>query len=187
MTHAQPSPGVKVGVLLDAEPSELGEWLREAAAFDAAGADALWLDLSSQPELDPLAVAAALAVVTFRSHLLVSVPEADLSSPVLPRLLSTIDRFGPLTPTELAARERVQRPTVTRVACRLEEQGLVSRAPDPSDGRSALITVTPAGRNLLEAIRTRKDALLSERLDALAPADRATLERAAALLEGMLE
>jgi DNA-binding MarR family transcriptional regulator len=108
-------------------------------------------------------------------------------SPTLTAALSTIERFGPLTPTELAARERVQRPTVTRVACRLEEQGLVSRAPDPADGRSALITVTPAGRDVLEAIRTRKDALLSERLEALAPEDRATLERAAALLEGMLE
>ncbi len=77
--------------------------------------------------------------------------------------------------------------TVTRVACRLEEQGLVSRAPDPADGRSALITVTPAGRDVLEAIRTRKDAFLTERLEALGPEDRATLERAAALLEGMLE
>ena len=108
-------------------------------------------------------------------------------SPTLTAALSTIERFGPLTPTELAARERVQRPTVTRVACRLEEQGLVTRAPDPADRRSALITVTPAGRDVLEAIRTRKDAFLSERLEALGPEDRATLERAAALLEGMLE
>jgi DNA-binding MarR family transcriptional regulator len=81
----------------------------------------------------------------------------------------------------------VQRPTITRVVFRLEEAGLVSRAADPADGRSALITATPAGSALLAAARTRKDAFLSERLDALAPDDRATLERAAALLEGMLE
>jgi DNA-binding MarR family transcriptional regulator len=108
-------------------------------------------------------------------------------SPSLTAALATIERFGPLTPTELAARERVQRPTVTRVACRLEERGLVTRAPDPADGRSALITITPAGRQVLEEIRTRKDAFLSERVEALTPKDRATLERAAALLEGMLE
>jgi DNA-binding MarR family transcriptional regulator len=108
-------------------------------------------------------------------------------SPSLTAALATIERFGPLTPTELAARERVQRPTVTRVACRLEERGLVTRAPDPADGRSALITLTPAGRELLAEIRTRKDAFLSERVEALTPEDRATLERAAALLEGMLE
>jgi DNA-binding MarR family transcriptional regulator len=108
-------------------------------------------------------------------------------SPSLSAALATVDRHGPLTPSELAARERVQRPTITRIAGRLEELGLVTRAADPGDRRSALISITPAGRELLAAARTRKDAFLSERLDALAPADRATLERAAALLEGMLE
>jgi DNA-binding MarR family transcriptional regulator len=114
--------------------------------------------------------------------------EAGLDlSPSLTAALATVDRHGPLTPTELAARERVQRPTITRVVCRLEEAGLVTRAPDPADGRSALITATPAGSAVLAEIRTRKDAFLSERLEALTPQDRATLERAAALLEGMLE
>ena len=94
MTHAQPSARVKVGVLLAGQPSDLAEWLRDAAAFDAAGADVLWLDLASQPELDPLAMAAALAVVTFRSHLFVSLPEPDLVSPSAPRLLATIDRLS---------------------------------------------------------------------------------------------
>jgi DNA-binding MarR family transcriptional regulator len=108
-------------------------------------------------------------------------------SPSLSAALATVDRHGPLTPSELAARERVQRPTITRVVCRLEEAGLVERAADPSDGRSALIAITPAGRALLEAGRTRKDAFLSERLEALPAADRATLARAAGLLEGLLE
>ena len=107
-------------------------------------------------------------------------------SPSLTAALATVETHGPLTPSELAARERVQRPTVTRIVGRLEELELVTRAADPADRRSALITVTPAGRALLAAARTRKDAFLSERLDALAPEDRATLERAAALLEGML-
>jgi DNA-binding MarR family transcriptional regulator len=108
-------------------------------------------------------------------------------SPSLSAALATIDRHGPLTPSELAARERVQRPTVTRVVYRLEQAGLVSRAADPTDRRSALITVTPEGHALLEVARTRKDVFLSERLEALPAADRTTLERAAALLEGMLE
>jgi DNA-binding MarR family transcriptional regulator len=108
-------------------------------------------------------------------------------SPSLTAALATIDLHGPLTPSELAVRERVQRPTVTRVVFRLEEAGLVTRAADPADGRSALITISPAGRALLAAARTRKDAFLSERLDSLSAEDRATLERAAALLEGLLE
>src|SRR5215207_8613056 len=108
-------------------------------------------------------------------------------SPSLTAALATVERHGPLTPSELAARERVQRPTVTRLVFRLEEAGLIARAADPTDGRSSLISVTPAGRRLLAAGRTRMDAFLSERLDALGAEDRATLERAATLLEGMLE
>ncbi len=108
-------------------------------------------------------------------------------SPTLVAALATVERHGPLTPSELAARERVQRPTVTRILSSLDELGLVARAADPGDRRSSLISVTPAGRELLAAARTRKDAFLSERLDALGAEDRVTLERAAALLEGMLE
>ena len=84
-------------------------------------------------------------------------------------------------------REGVQRPTVTRIVVRLEQESLVARAGDPDDRRSSLITITAAGRELLAAARSRKDAFLSERLDALSPEDRGTLERAAVLLEGMLE
>ena len=108
-------------------------------------------------------------------------------SPSQTTALAVIERAGPLTPSDLAARERIQRPTVTRLLARLEVAGLVTRAVDPTDRRSSLIAITPAGRELLAVARTRKDAFLSERLEALSGEDRATLERAAALLEGMLE
>jgi DNA-binding MarR family transcriptional regulator len=101
--------------------------------------------------------------------------------------LATIERHGPLTPSELAQRERVQRPTVTRVLARLEQAGLAERAGDPVDRRSSLVTITPEGRGLLAAQRTRKDAYLARRLEALDATDRATLERAAELLERLLE
>jgi DNA-binding MarR family transcriptional regulator len=107
-------------------------------------------------------------------------------SPSQGAALATIARHGPLNPSELAAREKIQRPTATRVLARLEEAGLIVRAADPADRRSSLLTVTPAGAALLEAQRTRKDAFLSERLEALGAEDRATLERAAALLEDLL-
>src|SRR5688500_19112042 len=87
-------------------------------------------------------------------------------SPTLTAALATVERHGPLTPSELAARERVQRPTVTRILATLDELALVARAADPGDRRSSLITITPAGSELLAAARTRKDAFLSERLDA---------------------
>jgi alkanesulfonate monooxygenase SsuD/methylene tetrahydromethanopterin reductase-like flavin-dependent oxidoreductase (luciferase family) len=66
---------VKVGVLLDREPGAIGAWLADAAAFDAGGADALWVDCGAEPELDVLALAAALAMVTHRARLVVASAE----------------------------------------------------------------------------------------------------------------
>jgi DNA-binding MarR family transcriptional regulator len=104
-------------------------------------------------------------------------------SPSQSAALATVERHGPLTPSELAVRERVQRPTATRVLARLEAAGLVARACDPADRRSFLVSVTPAGRAMLAAQRNRKDAYLARRLETLDDADRATLSRAAELLE----
>jgi DNA-binding MarR family transcriptional regulator len=108
-------------------------------------------------------------------------------SPSQTAALATIERHGPLTPSELADRERVQRPTVTRVLARLEEAELVDRAADPQDRRSCLVSISPAGSELLQAMRDRKDAFLAQRIDALEPADREALDRAAAILERMLK
>jgi len=100
--------------------------------------------------------------------------------------LITVERHGPLTPSELADRERIQRPTATRILGRLHEAGLVERTPDPDDGRSALIALTPAGAELLAEVRHAKDAYLEHRLETLTPAERATLEDAAEILERLL-
>ncbi len=108
-------------------------------------------------------------------------------SPSQTAALATIDRHGPLTPSELADHERIQRPTVTRLLARLEEDGLVRRAPDPRDRRSALISISDEGRALLRAVRSRKDAFLAQRLRGLDPDDVATLDRAAAILERILD
>jgi DNA-binding MarR family transcriptional regulator len=107
-------------------------------------------------------------------------------SPSLTAALSTIERHGPLTPGEVATRERIQRPTATRVLARLEEQGLIDRMPDVRDRRSSLLTASEAGRELLAELRTRKTAFLAARIDGLDAEDRATLERAADILERML-
>jgi DNA-binding MarR family transcriptional regulator len=101
--------------------------------------------------------------------------------------LACIERHGPLTPSELAKLERVQRPTVTRTLGCLEREGLVERTPDPADGRSALVGINAAGRERLRRLRGRKNAYLARRMRDLPAADVATLERAAQILEGMLE
>src|SRR3954462_13210345 len=90
-------------------------------------------------------------------------------SPTQGAALATISCHGPLTPSELAAREKIQRPTATRVLALLEDQGLVGRTADPGDRRSSLVSSTAAGDALLADVRERKDAFLVERLDRLSP------------------
>ena len=67
------------------------------------------------------------------------------------------------------------------------EAGLVDRAPDPADGRSALVSVNAAGRERLRRLRGRKNAYLARRMRDLPAEDVETLERAAEILERMLE
>jgi hypothetical protein len=68
VAHPEGSRAVQVGAAPARPPDELGEWLADAAAFEAAfeaaGADALCIDVAAEPEFDPLAVTAALAAVT---------------------------------------------------------------------------------------------------------------------------
>ena len=108
-------------------------------------------------------------------------------SPTQGAALNTIACHGPLTPSELAAREKIQRPTATRVLARLEESGLIARAADPADRRSSLVAVTEAGNALLAATRERKDLYLAARLDRLSAEELAVLDRAAGILERVLE
>jgi DNA-binding MarR family transcriptional regulator len=101
--------------------------------------------------------------------------------------LATVERHGPLSPSELAELERIKRPTATRIVRHLEEGRLVERIDHPADGRSSILSVTAEGRALLKRLRRRKTAYLAKRLSAMDAEDRRTLERAAELLEGMLE
>ena len=101
--------------------------------------------------------------------------------------LATVERHGPLTPSDLASIERVQRPTATRIVARLEDAGLVERVADPTDGRSFTVSITAEGRDLMNKLRTRKNAYLARRIRRLDDEDLATLDRAAEILEDLLE
>ena len=92
-----PPPGpktVKVGVLLARRPGELGEWLADAAAFEAAGAHALWVDPAPESKLDPLALLAALAAVTSRVLLVAAPPASEHPYEALGLTLATIGRLS---------------------------------------------------------------------------------------------
>jgi DNA-binding MarR family transcriptional regulator len=108
-------------------------------------------------------------------------------TPTSASALATVERHGPLTPSELAEIERIKRPTATRTLRVLDEAGLVDRAADPGDGRSSLVSVNSAGRERRRRLRGRKNAYLARRMRDLPDSDVVTLERAAEILEGILE
>jgi DNA-binding MarR family transcriptional regulator len=97
--------------------------------------------------------------------------------------LATIAKAGPLTVGELAEREHVSSPMITKIAKSLEEMGLVSRTADESDRRVTRLTLTPEGTKVLEHNRTRKNAWLAQRLRSLAPGEREALEAVLPVLE----
>lgn len=107
--------------------------------------------------------------------------QTGLSGPRL-SLLSVLVYGGPATITGLAEIEQVKPPTVSRMVKDMEWDGLLSRSPDPEDGRVQRISVTERGRALLEEGRRRRIAALARDLATLSPGDRALLDRAVAVL-----
>jgi DNA-binding MarR family transcriptional regulator len=108
-------------------------------------------------------------------------------TPTATAALASIERHGPLTPSELARIEAVRRPTVTRTLGCLEGAGLIERTSDPADGRSSLIAINAEGRERLRRLRGRKNAYLARRMRELPAAEVETLERAAEILDRMRE
>lgn len=102
------------------------------------------------------------------------------------RVLAELTR-GPARISELAVQQRVAQPTMTALVQRLEAEGWLGRTPDPADGRATLVSVTAAGTTALEDYRHTAAAAVDPHLAALSDCDRATLARAAELLQQLTE
>jgi DNA-binding MarR family transcriptional regulator len=89
--------------------------------------------------------------------------------------LGTLNRDGPARVTALAAAAGIGQPAMTELVHRLKRHGLVTRVEDPQDGRAALVTITNAGRALLDDWRRDRHERLAELLAALPADDEATL------------
>jgi DNA-binding MarR family transcriptional regulator len=70
-------------------------------------------------------------------------------------ILARVLDGGPTRATELVEAFDTDKATISRQTAHLEAIGLVSREPDPTDGRAQLITVTADGRRRVEAARKR--------------------------------
>jgi DNA-binding MarR family transcriptional regulator len=79
-------------------------------------------------------------------------------------VLSLLEREGPATPGALATKERITPQSMGTILVSLEELGLVSRTPDPTDRRRLVISVTEAGRQVILGARRQKEERLAQAL-----------------------
>jgi DNA-binding MarR family transcriptional regulator len=107
--------------------------------------------------------------------------EAGLTDPQF-TVLAWLTKEGPLTPGQLAERERIQPPSMTRTVSSLVELGLVAKAEHPTDGRQVVVSLTDAGVAEVDETRRRRDAWLADRLRNMTPDERTLLVDAAELL-----
>ncbi len=100
--------------------------------------------------------------------------------------LSTLHMFGAMTPGALAAKERVQPPSMTRIITVLESLGFIGRSPHPTDGRQVIVSVLPPGVDYLQAEINAREAWLDSRLSELTADQRQTLRAASDIIEQMV-
>ena len=107
--------------------------------------------------------------------------EAGLTDPQF-TVLAWLTKEGPLTPGQLAERERIQPPSMTRTVNSLVDLGLVAKAEHPTDGRQVVVSLTDAGVAEVDETRRRRDAWLADRLRQMTKDERDLLADAAELL-----
>jgi DNA-binding MarR family transcriptional regulator len=98
--------------------------------------------------------------------------------------LACIYQHGPISAGELAARERLQPQSLTRILARLEEERFISRAQDKADLRRARLLITPKGGAFLRRNGLDQEAWLRRAMtEALTQSERAMLRIAAQLID----
>ena len=103
-------------------------------------------------------------------------------------VLAHLSGRRPMAPGELAAAERLRPQSLTRTLASLEDHALITRHPDPADGRRSLIAITESGRQMLRRDLHKSDAWLARAMAGhLTPTERGLLALAGQLLERLAE
>lgn len=113
--------------------------------------------------------------------------EDEMLSPTEMSVLGTLSRCGSATPGELARKEHVQPPSMTRIVAMLEAKGLVRREPHPDDRRQVVVSQTEKAAAMLEENRRRRNAWLAQLTERLTDEERAVLCQAAPVLEKLAQ
>lgn len=145
----------------------------------------LFATVTTSIDLRTLASDLSLAVVRLTRHLRGRRAESQVSLTQL-SALATLSGEGEMTPGALAARERVQPPSMTRVIASLADLGLVDRKPHPTDGRQIIVSLSPRGSALIADEATAREAWMTEQLSVLDPEQLRVLQDAVAIITGIV-
>jgi DNA-binding MarR family transcriptional regulator len=137
-------------------------------------------------EDEQIELASRLRLAVGRLHRRIRIDGRESVPPLQLSALVTVEEHGPLRLSELARRESVTAPTMSRVLAALGEQGLVIRRPDPTDARGVLIVLSDEGARRLREVRSHRTALIARRLGRLDGAARGALVAALPALEALL-
>ena len=103
-------------------------------------------------------------------------------------VLGRLDREGAQSVSDLAVAERVRPQSMAQTVSELEADGFVSRRPDPSDRRRALVELTAEGRTRLQADRRHREGWLAQTIAVeLSDREQAILADAVPLLRRLAE
>jgi DNA-binding MarR family transcriptional regulator len=131
-------------------------------------------------------LAARVRLAVGRLHRRIRIDARESIPPLQLSALVTVEQHGPLRLSELARREAVTAPTMSRVLSALDEQGLVVRTPDPNDARGVLVELSPTGAASIAEVRTTRTALVARRIARLDAGQRRSLAAALPALEALL-
>lgn len=101
--------------------------------------------------------------------------------------LSRLDRSGPSTAAQLAKLEQISPQSMSATLQALEARGLIARSTDPEDGRRVILSLTPAGREIVHCKRDARTEQLTRALEALTPEERARLGAALPVLRRLAD
>jgi DNA-binding MarR family transcriptional regulator len=92
-------------------------------------------------------------------------------------VLRAVAESEPVRTTALALHVGVDPSTMSRHVSVLDRAGYVTRAADPDDGRAQAVSLTPAGRDVMEKARAARHDLITDALAEWDDADRTHLAR----------
>jgi DNA-binding MarR family transcriptional regulator len=143
--------------------------------------------VNQSPDVYDVASALRVSIGLLRRRLRQVKSEGELTLPES-SALTRLDRNGPATSTALARQEQISPQSMGATLSALEVRGLVERRPDPGDGRRVVLSITEAGREVMQNRRNARTEQLAQALSAgFTPAEISQLMAAAPLLERLAQ